>query len=353
MSKQDFNAQPLLEWYDHHQRILPWRAKNNEKPNPYHVLLSEIMLQQTQVTTVIPYFYRFIESFPTLNMLAKASLDQVMSLWTGLGYYSRAKNLYRCAQEIMQGGGEIPHSVKALKTLSGIGAYTAAAVASIAYNVPVVPIDGNVERLTARLFAIDAELPKAKKTLDGIANHLNHDLIAQKRAGDFAQALFDIGATVCKPKNPGCLLCPLSEQCLGHQKGIAETLPKKAAKPIKPVRYGVVFFIQDQKGRILFRKRPEKGLLAGTLELPGTPWLENSVSITEARKHILFEGMFKEKGSVRHVFSHFTLQIKLYNMQEKVDLSLQNQDELWYDFKDLNRYPFSSLMKKLVQLALD
>lgn len=353
MSKQTFNAQSLLQWYDGHQRILPWRAKMGETPNPYYVLLSEIMLQQTQVATVIPYFYRFIEHFPTLDRLASAKLDQVMSLWTGLGYYRRARNLHRCAQEIIQQGGEFPHTVKALKALSGIGDYTAAAVAAIAFNVPVVPIDGNVERLTARLFAIESVLPAAKKEIDQWAISLNKDKLAQQRAGDFAQALFDVGATLCKPKNPACLLCPLSKQCIGLQKGIAATLPRRAIKANKPVRYGVSFFIQDQKNRILFSKRPEKGVLAGTLELPSTVWEDHPISWHDAEKFIPYAGQWQEKGEITHIFTHFILKIRLYKMQKKLDLHYQRSHELWYPVESLKQYPFSSLMNKLVKLALD
>ncbi len=353
MSKQGFCAQSLLEWYDHNRRDLPWRAKKDEKPNPYYVLLSEIMLQQTQVATVIPYFYRFIEHFPTINILANADRDTVMSLWTGLGYYSRARNLHRCAQEIMRKNGEVPDTVKELKALSGVGNYTAAAIASIAYNVPVVPIDGNVERLTARLFTIDAELPKAKKYLDEKAGHLNDDLIAKQRAGDFSQALFDVGATICKPKKPSCLSCPLSRQCLGYKKGIAETLPRKVVKSSRPVRYGIAFFIQDREGRILFRKRPAKGLLGGTLELPGTQWDLKPISLDNAKESVGVKGLFEDKGCIKHVFTHFVLKLRLYKRIEKIDLSFRNRDELWYDFDDIQFLPFSSLMKKLVQLGFD
>ncbi len=353
MSQQIFDAQSLLQWYDYSQRILPWRAKNDEKPNPYHVLLSEIMLQQTQVATVIPYFYRFIEHFPTFNILAKAELDSVMSLWTGLGYYRRAQNLHQCAREVINYGGGLPQTVEALKKLSGIGNYTAAAVAAIAFNVPVVPIDGNVERLTARIFAIEKKLPKAKKYLDERASKLNHHPLAQKRAGDFAQALFDVGATICKPKNPNCLICPLSSQCLGFQKCIAETLPRKIEKTEKPIRYGIALFIQDRENKILFRKRPMKGLLAGTLELPSTSWELIPVSFDLAKKEIAYQGNFVKKGTITHIFTHFILHIDLYNMQEKLELSFQSRDELWYSFEELTFYPFSSLMKKLVQLALN
>lgn len=353
MSKQTFDAKSLLQWYDRHQRTLPWRARHNEKPNPYYVLLSEIMLQQTQVTTVIPYFYRFIEHFPTLDQLAIADLDQVMAVWTGLGYYRRARNLHRCAQEIVQQGGVIPHTVEALKALSGIGDYTSAAVAAIAFHVPVVPIDGNVERLTARLFAIEDPLPQAKKRIDHLAKTLNKNDMAQQRAGDFAQALFDVGATICKPKNPSCLLCPLNKQCLGFQKNIAETLPKRAVKVSKPVRYGISFFVQDQEERVLFRKRSMQGILAGTLELPGTEWVNEPVSLQMKQKNMPYQGEWEEKGQMTHVFTHFILKITLYKMQKKIDLSCQRPEELWYDLQEMEHYPFSSLMKKLVKLALD
>lgn len=353
MSKKTFCAKPLLQWYDHHQRILPWRARKGEKPDPYYVLLSEIMLQQTQVKTVIPYFYRFIDRFPSLDRLAVASLDQVLALWTGLGYYSRARNLHQCAQEIMRQGGTIPQDIVALKRLSGIGNYTSAAVAAIGYNVPVVPVDGNIERITARLFAVEEPLPGVRKQLDKLAQTLNRDKIARQRASDFAQALFDVGATLCRPKNPSCLSCPLTEQCLAFQKGMVEVLPKRIGNMKKPVRYGISFFIQDSEGRILFRKRPMKGLLAGTLELPGTDWEDMPVSFQAVGNSLPYQGEWIKKGEITHVFTHFTLKITLYRFLRKLDLQLQRPEELWYSPETLEYHPFSSLMKKLVKLALD
>ncbi|MDI2112023.1 A/G-specific adenine glycosylase [Commensalibacter nepenthis] len=348
MSTQIPYATLILRWYDRHQRILPWRAKTGTIPNPYYVLLSEIMLQQTQVATVIPYFNKFIENFPTLNDLAEASLEKVMAMWTGLGYYSRARNLHRCAQEIAQQGGMIPNDYHALKALPGIGDYTASAILSIGYNQPYVAVDGNVERVTARLFAIQEPLPAVKPTLMSLAKILNAGQEAQVRAGDFAQALFDIGATICKPKHPLCLICPLSEVCKACQENIADILPIRQKKTAKPTKYGISLFIQNEKGQILLCKRPEKGVLAGTMELPSTLWSEQFTSLEQALNEIGCHGNFKESGQIKHVFTHFTLKVKLFKLENNLKLLEKTQDNIWIDLNKLSQYPCSSLMKKMI-----
>lgn len=352
MSIQPPYATLILHWYDQHQRTLPWRAKIGEIPNPYHVLLSEIMLQQTQVATVIPYFNNFIEKFPTLNDMAQASLDKIMAMWTGLGYYSRARNLHRCAQEIAQQGGIIPDSFDALKALPGIGDYTAAAILSIGYNQPFVPIDGNVERITARLFAVSEALPIVKPKLINLAKTLNNHPEALERPGDFAQGLFDIGATICKPKNPLCLICPLSSICKAHQDNIADLLPKKQKKAEKPTKYGVSLFIQNKQGQILLRKRPEKGVLAGTMELPSTIWSEEFPSLTQAVAATTCPGEYKELGEIKHVFTHFILKVRLYTFIGNADFSDQNVQNIWLDLAELAHYPCSSLMKKMIAYSI-
>lgn len=351
MSTQIPYATLILRWYDHHQRILPWRAKTGTIPDPYHVLLSEIMLQQTQVATVIPYFNKFIENFPTLNDLAEASLEKVMAMWTGLGYYSRARNLHRCAQEVVKIGGIIPSNFKELKDLPGIGDYTAAAILSIGYNQPFVAVDGNVERVTSRLFAIEDSLPKVKPQLAALAKTLNEGQEAQDRPGDFAQALFDIGATICKPKNPLCLICPLSSVCKAHQQNIAELLPKREKKIAKPTKYGISLLIKNELGNILLRKRPEKGVLAGTMELPSSSWLEQSISLEQAMQEIGCLGQYQEAGEIKHVFTHFTLKVRLYVLTKNLQFIDKKQENIWVDLEDLDLYPCSTLMKKMIKQA--
>ncbi|EUK19190.1 A/G-specific adenine glycosylase [Commensalibacter papalotli (ex Servin-Garciduenas et al. 2014)] len=352
MSTQNSYATLILHWYDQHQRILPWRAKTGTIPNPYHVLLSEIMLQQTQVATVIPYFNNFIKNFPTLNDMAHAPLDKIMAMWTGLGYYSRARNLHRCVQEIVKQGGAVPKTQEALKALPGIGEYTSAAILSIGYNQPYVPIDGNVERITARLFAVQEPLPSSKPALAMLAKTLNNHEEALVRPGDFAQGLFDIGATICKPKNPLCLICPLSDVCKAHQEKIADLLPKKQKKAEKPTKFGVSLFIQNSQGQLLFRKRPEKGVLAGTMELPSTIWSEQFPSLEQAIIETDCKGEYKKLGDIKHVFTHFTLKIRLYALVGHPDFITQDQKNIWLDLKELHHYPCSTLMRKMIAYSV-
>lgn len=274
------------------------------------------MLQQTTVKAVGPYYQRFLEKFPTVDALAAADRDDVLSAWAGLGYYSRARNLHACAQQVVALGG-FPRDVAGLRALPGVGAYTAAAVAAIAFGVPVVPVDGNVERITARLFAVEEPLPAARKTLAKLAEGLNTDRKAQARPSDFAQALFDLGASLCSPRSPACGLCPWRESCAGHKAGLAASLPRKAAKVARPVRYGAHFLAVDAAGQVLLRKRPETGLLAAMTELPGTDWRSEPWSDGEAVSQAPCVAGWQDCGMVRHVFTHFTLEIAVYAAQVK------------------------------------
>ena len=266
------DAAALLHWYDRHRRVLPWRHLPGDPPDPYRIWLSEIMLQQTTVTAVIPYFERFLTRFPTVAALAAAPEGDVLAAWAGLGYYARARNLHACARQVAALGG-FPATVEGLRALPGIGVYTAAAVAAIAFAVPVVPVDGNVERVTARLFAIAAPMPGARPAIAAAAATLGLHPAAQARPSDFAQALFDLGATLCTPANPACALCPLMQGCEARRAGIAAELPRRAAKPARPQRFGAAFWLTDSAGAVLLRRRPASGLLGGMTELPGTPWL--------------------------------------------------------------------------------
>src|ERR1700761_986284 len=265
------SARDLLRWYARHRRRLPWRAEPGEVPDPYRVWLSEIMLQQTTVTAVIPYYERFVSRFPTVQALAEAPLDSVLSAWAGLGYYARARNLHACAVAVMARGG-FPADLAGLQALPGIGGYTAAAIGAIAFGLPAVPVDGNVERVVSRVFAIEDALPAAKPLFRDAAVRLGADPAARARPSDFAQALFDLGAGICTPAAPGCAVCPWVQGCTARQMGIQASLPRKMAKKARPVRFGVHFWLTDPDRRVLLRTRPAKGLLGGMTELPGTEW---------------------------------------------------------------------------------
>ncbi len=279
--------------------------------DPYRVWLSEIMLQQTTVTAVIPYYERFVSRYPTVTDLAAAPLDDVLSAWAGLGYYARARNLHACARQVTEIGG-FPPDLAALRALPGIGVYTASAIASIAFGVPTVPVDGNVERVTARLFAIESPLPAAKPAVRAAADRLGDDPDARARPSDFTQALFDLGATICTPAAPGCAVCPWMDHCAARQAGIAASLPRKAPKKARPVRYGVHFWLTDRQGHVLLRQRPPSGLLGGMTELPGTPWRDSPWSPEESMAHAPATANWRSAGQVRHGFTHFELILDLF-----------------------------------------
>jgi A/G-specific adenine glycosylase len=269
------------------------------------------MLQQTTVAAVGPRYARFLARFPDVRALAEAPWEAVAAEWAGLGYYARARNLHAGAKALAEQC--FPRTVEGLRAIPGIGAYTAAAVAAIAFGVPVVPTDGNVERVVARLYAETAPLPGAKKRLDALAQGWMQQEAARARPGDFAQALFDLGATICTPRRPACALCPWRGDCAGQAQGIAETLPRKAPKKARPVRHGVHFAVTDPAGRLLVRHRPKSGLLGGMLELPGTPWREEPWERSEALAHAPLPGLHwsSQAGEARHGFTHFELRMTL------------------------------------------
>ena len=303
-------AGALLDWYDRHRRTLPWRMPAGQA-EPYRVWLSEVMLHQTTVATVGPRYARFLARFPTVEALAAAEWEAVAEEWAGLGYYARARNLHAGAKALAAGG--FPRDVEGLRAVPGIGAYTAAAVAAIAFDQPVVPADGNVERVTARIFRVEAPLPGAKKRLSDLAQGWMAEPAARARPGDFAQALFDLGATICTPRNPACALCPWRDGCAARQAGVQAELPRKAAKKARPTRFGVHFLLSDPAGRVLVRRRPETGLLGGMLELPGTPWTEAGWDSAAALGHAPLPGLAWDTlpGEARHGFTHFELRMTL------------------------------------------
>jgi A/G-specific adenine glycosylase len=259
----------LLAWYDRQRRVLPWRAAPGERPDPYRVWLSEIMLQQTTIKAVVPYFARFTARWPDVHALAAAPLGDVLKLWAGLGYYARARHLHACAKTVVERhGGYFPQSEAALAALPGIGPYTAAAIAAIAFDAPAAAVDGNVERVVARLFTIEEELPAAKSEV----RRLTQALVPAERAGDFAQALMDLGATICTPKTPACALCPWMRACAARRRGDPESFPVKAPKKQGRLRRGAAFVLLRSDGFVLLRTRPPTGLLGGMSEVPTSRW---------------------------------------------------------------------------------
>ncbi|MGD0433485.1 MAG: A/G-specific adenine glycosylase [Acetobacteraceae bacterium] len=341
-----FPARALLAWYDRHRRRLPWRAEPGHMPDPYRVWLSEIMLQQTTVTAVIPYYDSFVSRFPTVEALAAADLDEVLSLWAGLGYYARARNLHACARAVAERCG-FPRDIAGLLELPGIGPYTAAAVASIGFGVPTVPIDGNVERVTARLFALTEPLPGVKRAIQAAAAQLGRDLDAAARPSDFAQALFDLGASICSPTSPACGLCPWMESCGARRLGIAAELPRRAPKKERPLRHGVHFWLSDTTGNVLLRRRPTTGLLGGMVELPGTSWREGNWPAAEAFAHAPMEVDWRPAGQVRHGFTHFQLTIDLFAAQ----VARIEGDGFVHPMSRLNEVALPSVMRKCVAMA--
>jgi A/G-specific adenine glycosylase len=302
-------AADLLAWYDHHRRRLPWRALPGTKPDPYRVWLSEIMLQQTTVKAVAPYFARFTARWPDVWALAAASLEDVLTLWAGLGYYARARNLHACAKTVVEHhAGRFPETEAGLAVLPGIGRYTAAAIAAIAFDARAAAVDGNVERVVARLFAVEQELPAAKAQVRQLAEAL----VPSRRAGDFAQALMDLGATLCTVKRPACALCPWMEACAAHHRGDPETFPRKAPKPEGALRYGVSFVATRADGCVLVRNRPPHGLLGGMAEVPSTAWAPDFNKRRALKEAPLKARWRRLSGVVVHGFTHFRLQQVVY-----------------------------------------
>jgi len=303
-------AATLLAWYDRHRRDLPWRARPGETPDPYRVWLSEIMLQQTTVATVGPRFGAFLARWPDVRTLAASPLDDVLHEWQGLGYYARARNLHACAREIVAAhGGEFPADEAMLRALPGIGAYTAAAIAAFAFDLPATPLDGNIERVVARLFAVEEPLPGAKEKIRALAATLT----PATRPGDYAQAAMDLGATICTPLRPACALCPWREPCQARARGIAEELPRQKPKKAKPQRYGVVFWAVRKDGAVLLRRRPDKGLLGGMMEFPSTPWREAKWSTPAVIEESPVRSDWAPvPGLVRHSFTHVDLALGIW-----------------------------------------
>jgi len=340
----------LLAWYDRHRRRLPWRALPGVVAAPYAVWLSEIMLQQTTVTAVKPYYEAFLARWPSVHDLAAAPTEHVMAAWAGLGYYARARNLHACAKVISaEHAGRFPDTEAALLELPGIGPYTAAAIAAIAFDRQATVLDGNVERVMSRLFAVTEPLPKSKETLRAYAATLT----PKDRSGDYAQGVMDLGATVCTPTSPACVICPWSNACMARAQGIAETLPRKLKKADPPQRYGVAFWMVRKDGAVLLRRRPAKGLLGGMVEVPSTPWRAKTWSLKEAQSEAPVKARWRPlDGEVTHTFTHFRLSLQTCVADLTPTQAKAIDDALWTRLDALGDVGFPSVMRKVAQHAL-
>ena len=336
----------LLAWYDRHRRVLPWRARPGEVADPYRVWLSEIMLQQTTVAAVAPYFANFLQCWPDVTALAAAPLDDVLTAWAGLGYYARARNLHKCAQAVMRDfGGEFPNTEAELLKLPGIGGYTAAAIAAIAFGRRAVVMDGNVERVMARLHRIATPLPAAKPELRALADALT----PEERAGDYAQAVMDLGATICTPRKPRCALCPWRGDCAAFRAGDAEDYPRKTPKPERPVLHAVAYWMTLPNGAVLLRRRPEQGLLGGMMEIPTNTWRPEPWGLDEARDAAPVAAKWRDlPGKVRHVFTHIDLRLTLLGgVVQKIPAGM-----IAAPLDKLGDYALPSVMRKIVDAAV-
>jgi A/G-specific adenine glycosylase len=345
-------AAALLAWYDRHRRVLPWRALPGEKPDPYRVWLSEIMLQQTTVKAVAPYFARFTTRWSNVRALAQAPLEDVLKLWAGLGYYARARNLHACAKAVVERhGGHFPESLSQLAALPGIGPYSAAAIAAIAFAVRTAAVDGNGERVLARFFAVEPELPAARPQLRRLAE----SLLPTTRAGDFAQALMDLGATICTPRKPVCALCPWAQNCLARRRGDAETFPRKARKPQGQLRRGAAFVLKRADHAILLRRRALDGLLGGMDEVPTTEWTRNfderSALAYAPRPRGTKPKWRRLPGVVTHVFTHFPLQLLVYTATVGA-AAHPPQGMRWVAMAELAGEALPNVMRKVLAHAL-
>jgi len=341
---------PLLAWYDRHARVLPWRIgpaarRHGERPDPYRVWLSEIMLQQTTVKAVMRYYQAFTDRWPGVTALAAADDDAIMAAWAGLGYYSRARNLIACARQVRDDhGGRFPEKAADLVKLPGIGAYTSAAIAAIAFDERVAVVDGNVERVITRYFAIGTPLPAAKADIRAQLA----PLVPPDRAGEFAEAMMDLGATLCTPRNPACTLCPLADGCRAFKRGQQIQFPVKPAKKQRPTRYGTAYVAVREDGAVLLRKRPPRGLLGGMAEVPGTVWTQLRASDDAAP----IAGDWQTASRrVEHTFTHFHLVLTVRHVRFAMPSAAP--DGAWWSPADaLPHEALPSVMKKAIEAAL-
>jgi A/G-specific adenine glycosylase len=334
----------LLAWYDRHARTLPWRALPGAPlPDPYRVWLSEVMLQQTTVAAVIPYFERFTARWPSVGALAAADEGEVMAAWAGLGYYARARNLLACARAVAARGGVFPDSEAELGALPGLGDYTAAAVAAIAFGRRAVVVDANVERVTARLFAIGEPLPAARREIRAAADFITPD----GRAGDFAQAMMDLGAQVCTSRAPKCLLCPLGEMCKARSTGEPERFPVKAPKKAKPLRKGCAWWI-ERDGAVLLVSRPGKGMLGGMRALPDDGWSARG----DGSGEVPLAGEWRSAGVVQHTFTHFALELQVLVWSREECCDPPGGQGEWWPLEKIDEAGLPTLFAKAARLVM-
>jgi len=348
------DAADLLAWYDRHRRTLPWRAPPGGTTDPYRVWLSEIMLQQTTVTAVVPYYLKFLARFPSVMTLAQADIEEVLKLWAGLGYYARARNLHACARAVAVREGVFPSREEDLRALPGIGPYTAAAIAAIAFDRKASAVDGNVERVVARLFAVEDELPEAKPAIRALAERL----VPERRPGDFAQAMMDLGATICTPKAPACVLCPFMDACAARVRGDPARFPRKAKKREGRLRRGAAYVAVRPDGHVLVRRRAAKGLLGGMTEVPTSEWLADfdiGQALVQAPRFESSRGARDPSwrriaGVVIHVFTHFPLELTVF--KARLPNSTTAPDGMrWMAPEDIAGAALPSLMRKVLAHA--
>ncbi|PTW62235.1 A/G-specific DNA-adenine glycosylase [Breoghania corrubedonensis] len=345
-------AQTLLDWYDRHARALPWRVPPEARqrgvvPDPYRVWLSEIMLQQTTVAAVKAYFEAFTQKWPDVNALAAADEADVMKAWAGLGYYSRARNLKACADTVARDhAGKFPDTEEGLVALPGIGPYTAAAIAAIAFDRPATVVDGNVERVISRIHALETPLPQAKPDIRA----LTAAITPETRPGDFAQAMMDLGATLCSPKRPACSLCPWQAPCRAQAAGTSETFPRKAPKAAKPTRRGMAFVAVRSDGAVLLRRRPPKGLLGGMSEPPTSTWAPDA-AIDDTKEAPLDLDWKRCQTPVRHTFTHFHLEMTVWHAHAPSTM-LAPEGHWWSPRHELGGEALPTVMKKAVAAGL-
>ncbi len=338
----------LLAWYDSHRRRLPWRSEPGARPDPYHVWLSEIMLQQTTVPAVKPYYEKFLARWPRVQDLAAAPSEDVMQAWAGLGYYARARNLHACAKAVtLQHNGRFPETEAGLLALPGIGAYTAAAVAAIAFDERAVVVDGNVERVITRLHRLTTPLPKARPEI----RLLTDAITPQRRAGDFAQAMMDLGATICTPRKPACSICPWTTPCSARKMGDQETYPTKAAKTERPVRRGAAFVAFDADGAIVVRTRPDKGLLGGMLEVPGSAWSVGAPLPSTPVGAPFHANWLRLDETASHIFTHFRLELAVF-VAELPGFGRLPEGMRWLPAVQIEDAGFPTAIRKAVDIAL-
>jgi A/G-specific adenine glycosylase len=336
----------LLAWYDRHRRKLPWRPLPGGTIDPYRVWLSEIMLQQTTVQAVGPYFEKFLARWPSVADLGSATQDDVLRMWAGLGYYSRARNLHACAVTVLHDhNGAFPDTEEGLRALPGIGPYTAAAIAAIAFARQTMPVDGNIERVVSRLYAVEAPLPKSKPEITVLAA----TLLALTRAGDSAQALMDLGSTICTPKRPACALCPINDDCTARKRGDQETFPRKLPKKAGILRKGAAFVV-TRGDELLVRTRGEKGLLGGMTEVPSSEWLPDHDDAAALEQAPVLKGVarwHRKVGVVTHVFTHFPLELVVYTAKVTA-ASRAPKGMRWVKVATLQDEALPNVMRKVI-----